>query len=146
LDFSTPVRTPLSPSPAQGFAPQPESPIRDLGNKQELTGLFQLAAMELANKKSRQAVEKSLVGRGASVETARMVVKDALYVIRKERRAKHKKRLVRGLVWTVAGVAITFVTYAFASELGGKFVLFYGAIIFGFIDFLAGLVGWLANA
>jgi hypothetical protein len=146
VEFTELVRTPLSPTPGRTSEPKPTSTIETSWNKQELSGLFQYALMELTNKKTRQAVEKSLVSRGASAEAARMIVKDARYVIKKERREKYTKRLRRGLVWTVAGVAITLGTYAFAGELGGKFVLFYGAIIFGFIDFMVGLVGWLANA
>jgi hypothetical protein len=114
--------------------------------KQELSGLYQYAALELANNKSRGVVEKLLVGRGASLETARTVVKDAQYAVRKLRREKYKKRMTRGLLWTVVGVVITCGTYAFADSLGGKYVLFYGAIIFGFIDFVIGLIGWLVNA
>jgi hypothetical protein len=33
----------------------------------------------------------------------------------------------------------------FASELGGKYFVLYGAIIAGFIDFIIGLIGFLAN-
>ncbi len=146
VDSPTLVRTPLTPAHVKGSKPQPGSTFETGWNQQEFSGLFQYAVMELANKKSLQAVEKSLVGRGASAEAARMIVKDARDVIKKERRAKYKKRLTRGLVWTIAGILVTIGTYAFASELGGKFVLFYGAIIFGFIDFLFGLVGWLASA
>ena len=114
--------------------------------KQELSGLFQYAAMELSSNKSHQAVEKLLVSRGASLETAKTIVKDAQYGIKKSHREKYKKRMTRGLIWTILGAVITCGTYAFASELGGKFVLFYGAIIFGFIDFIIGLIGWLSNS
>ena len=113
--------------------------------KQELSGLFKYAVMELANNKSRQVVEKILVGQGASLETAKTVVKDAQYAVKKLRREKYKKRMTRGLLWTVVGVVITCGTYTFADSLGGKYVLFYGAIIFGLIDFVAGFIGWLFN-
>jgi hypothetical protein len=114
-------------------------------NKQELSSLFQYAVLELASNKSHQAVEKLLVGRGTSLETAKAIVKDAQYAVKKARRDKHKKRMTRGLIWTFLGVILTCGTYAFASELGGKYILFYGAIIFGFIDFIVGLIGWLAS-
>jgi hypothetical protein len=114
-------------------------------NKPDQSGLFEYAVMELSNHKSKKAIEKELVGRGASQKDARAIVADADYALKKGRREKYKKRLVRGLIWTVVGVAITCGTYAFASELGGKFFLFYGAIIFGFIDFIIGLIGWLVN-
>ncbi|MFT3893379.1 MAG: hypothetical protein QM730_17260 [Anaerolineales bacterium] len=33
----------------------------------------------------------------------------------------------------------------FADKLGGGSVLFWGAIAYGLIDFVAGLIGWLSN-
>jgi hypothetical protein len=113
--------------------------------KEEVPGLFKYAVMELSGKKSPQAVEKLLVGQGASLEYARTVVKDAQYAVKKARRENSKKRMTRGLIWTIVGVVITCGTYAFADSLGGKYVLLYGAIGFGFFDFMAGLIGWLAN-
>ena len=102
--------------------------------------------MELANHKSRQQIEKELVSRGTSPKDAKTIVADAQYALKKGRREKYKKRLIRGLIWTILGMAITCGTYAFANELGGRFYLCYGAIIFGFIDFMIGLIGWLTNS
>jgi hypothetical protein len=113
--------------------------------KEEVPGLFKYAIMELTGKKSPQAVEKILVSQGASLEYARTVVKDAQYAVKKARRERSKKRMTRGLIWTIVGVVITCGTVVFSDSLGGKYVLFYGAIIFGFIDFVAGLIGWLVN-
>ena len=115
-------------------------------NKQNVSSLFQYAAMELANAKPRKEIEKELVKRGASSKEAKTIVADAQYTLKKGRREKYKKRLIRGLIWTVLGVIVTCGTYAFASQLGGKFYLFYGAIILGFIDFMIGLIGWLTNS
>ena len=143
---STPVNFALTSSaPAARSASQQQPNYGTNMHRQVLSGLFQFAAMELASNKSPQAVEKSLVSRGTSPETAKTVVKDAGYAVRKARREKYKKRMTRGLLWTIAGLVITCGTYVFASELGGRFVLFYGAIIFGFIDFVIGLIGWLFN-
>jgi hypothetical protein len=51
----------------------------------------------------------------------------------------------RGLVWLVIGIILTCGTMAFSDSMGGKYVFFYGAIIWGFIDFIIGLFGWLSN-
>jgi hypothetical protein len=140
-----PVRTQTkSVSSTKSIAPQQPGYETDW-KKQELSGFFQFAVMELSNGKSHQAVEKLVVGRGASPQTAKTVVQDAEYVVRKGRREKYKKRMTRGFLWTAAGIVITCGTFVFASELGGKFVVVYGAIIYGFIDFIVGLVGWLSN-
>jgi hypothetical protein len=146
VDFASPARSQTASASTATSTFQQQSSYATDWNKQELSGLFQYAVMELSSNKSHQAVEKLLVSRGASLETAKTIVKDAQYAVKKARREKYKKRLTRGLIWTILGVLVTCGTYAFASELGGKFVLFYGAIIFGFIDFIIGLIGWLANS
>ena len=146
LNIARPGQTQTASAPVAKSKPEQQSRYPTDLNKQELLSYFQYAAMELSSNKSQQAVEKLVVGRGASAEVAKAVVKDAQYAIKKERRAKYQKRMMRGFLWTIAGIVITCGTYAFASSLGGKYVLFYGAIIFGLIDFAIGLIGWLANA
>jgi hypothetical protein len=143
--FSTPTRTQTASTPVAISKPQQPPSYETDWKKQELSGFFQYATMELSSNKSHQAVEKLLVSRGASQEVARTVVKDAQYTVRKVRREKYKKRMTRGLLSTIAGIVITCGTYAFASQLGGKYVLLYGVVIFGFIDFIIGLIGWLSN-
>jgi len=56
---------------------------------------------------------------------------------------KYKNRMIRGLVWTIVGILLTWLTYDIASEQGGTYLICWGAVIFGFIDLLAGLFGWL---
>ena len=146
MKYAAPAQISAASAPIKTSESQPQSVYEMDWKKQELSGYFQYAAMELSSNKSHQAVEKLLVGRGVSLETAKLVVKDAQYAVKKGRRDQYKKRLTRGLLWTIAGVVITCGTYAFASELGGQFYLCYGAIIFGFIDLMIGLIGWLANA
>jgi hypothetical protein len=144
-NFATTTWTQTESAPVAASASQQQPSYETDWKKQELSGYFQYAVMELARNKSRQAVEKLLVDRGASPEVAKTIVNDARYAVKNLRGEKYKKRMTRGFLWTVAGVVITWGTYAFASELGGKYYLFYGAIIFGFIDFVVGLIGWVAS-
>jgi hypothetical protein len=145
VNFTSPARTQTAPIPVTKPAPQQQSSYETDWKKQDLSGFFQYAVMELANGKSHQVVEKLVAGRGVSPEVARTIVKDAEYAVRKVRREKYKKRMTRGFLWTVAGVVITCGTFMFAGQLGGKFVLLYGAIIYGLIDFVVGLIGWISN-
>ena len=140
------VRNAKMPTSVAQSGEQKRSAFEASLNGQDASGLFQYAAMELANHKSRQQIEKELVSRGASPKDAKTIVADAQYALKKGRREKYKKRLVRGLIWTILGVVITCGTYAFADVLGGNFYLCYGAIIFGIIDFMIGLIGWLTNS
>jgi hypothetical protein len=113
--------------------------------KQELSGFYQYAAMELANKKPRQIVEKLLVSRGASLETAKTIVKDAQYAVKKLRREKYKKQMTRGLSLIIIGMVLTCGTYAIADSFNGRYFLFYGAVFVGLINLVVGFFGWLVN-
>lgn len=108
--------------------------------------MFQYVALELTNNKPTKLIVKELIGRGISPGNAEKIVEETQQALKKARGQKYKKRMIRGLLWTIAGVAITCATFAFADELGGQSVLCYGAIIFGLIDFLAGLVGWVFSS
>jgi hypothetical protein len=58
-----------------------------------------------------------------------------------------KRNLVRGFFWLAGGLAVTAVTYSMASSSpeGGHYVIAWGAMIFGGIQFLRGLYGYLAS-
>ncbi len=59
-----------------------------------------------------------------------------------------KKNLVRGLLWLVGGILVTAVTYSMAasSSTGGTYFVAWGAIIFGGIQFVKGLISYLSAA
>lgn len=56
--------------------------------------------------------------------------------------AKYARHMIFGLLWAIAGTVITVWTYQAASD-GGVYVVAWGAILFGIIDFFTGLLGWL---
>ncbi len=142
--YESPEQTQTAPVPV--VPPKPQQPSYETDwKKQEIAGYYESAMMGLANKKSTKAMEKSLISRGASPEVAKAVVKQADDVICKARREGYKKRMKRGFMWTVIGVVLTCGTLWFAESLGGRYVLFYGAIGIGLMDFVIGFFGWLAN-
>jgi hypothetical protein len=132
VNFPSSTRAQTSPVPVAVVAPRPQPSYETDWKKQELSGLFQYAAMELASNKSRQAVEKLLVGRGASPDTAKTIVNDAKYAVKKLRREKHKKQMTCG-------------SYAIADSFNGRYFLFYGAVFVGLINLVVGFIGWLVN-
>jgi hypothetical protein len=113
--------------------------------RQDLSGLYKFAAIEFANKRSPQTIIKSMTHRGVASETAKKIVIETQQAINKVKSEGSRKRMVRGLIWTVLGIVVTCATFLFSDSLGGRYVLFWGAIIFGVIDFLVGLFGWLSN-
>ena len=49
-----------------------------------------------------------------------------------------------GALWAVGGTIVTVFSYGSASG-GGKYVVFWGAILFGVVDFLIGLNGYVSS-
>jgi len=51
-----------------------------------------------------------------------------------------KRNMVVGGLWCVGGIVVTAVTYSQASSGGGRYVMAWGAILFGGIQFVRGLL------
>jgi hypothetical protein len=54
------------------------------------------------------------------------------------------RKMVFGALWTIGGTIATVFSYSAASG-GGKYFIFWGAIVFGVIDFLVGLNGYISS-
>lgn len=81
----------------------------------------------------------------ASSLAQRMYLGRSIAELQKREKARsYRNRMIRGLIWTVVGLIITGATYLF-TEPGGKFVICWGAVLFGVIDFLVGFFGWINN-
>ena len=44
-----------------------------------------------------------------------------------------------GLLWLIGGIVVTAVSYSAVSETGGTYFVFWGAVVFGGLQFLRGL-------
>ena len=140
------VASPAIPTAAKPFSSQPVDSPRPTtaGSQQDFSGLYRFAAQELANKKSPKAVAQKLTEQGVTPATANQIVAETQKLLKKALSEKNKKRMLRGFIWLVIGIVLTCGTLAFASSKGGgTYVVFYGAIIWGIIDFIAGFFGWL---
>jgi len=111
----------------------------------EIKAVFQFVVQELARNTQPRVIQQELARRSIPRELIDRTIAEAQKALKGARAEKFRKRMVRGLLWTVAGTLVTCLTYLFASNLGGSYLLCYGAILFGVIDFLVGLVGWLSN-
>ena len=59
---------------------------------------------------------------------------------------RYMTQMLWSLGWTLVGVILTAITYLLAKNSGGgTFVICTGAIVFGILGFLGGLIGWLRN-
>ena len=54
----------------------------------------------------------------------------------------NKKSMLVGMIWCVLGLALTFISYYYASD-GGSFPIFYGAVIYGIYKAGTGLAAHL---
>ncbi|MBN2386687.1 MAG: hypothetical protein JXB85_06665 [Anaerolineales bacterium] len=133
------------PAPLQPQTQARPQPPAAAGDQEGLKGLYQYAAQAIASKTPSRVVLKSLTDQGVSSETAARIVSQTEQAFKKGRSEKYRKQMIAGLLWTGAGVAVTVMSSIFRDQLGGSSILCYGAIIFGIIDFLVGLVGWLSH-
>jgi hypothetical protein len=60
---------------------------------------------------------------------------------------KYFRKMLFGALWAIGGTIATFFSYSSAAGTsgGGKYFIFWGAILFGLIDCLVGFSGWVSN-
>lgn len=62
-----------------------------------------------------------------------------------EMRAKvHRRQMLVGAACVIVGIIVTVGTYSSARR-GGSYIVAWGAILFGAVDFVRGFVGWCGN-
>jgi len=115
--------------------------------------IYAYAGALMREGKSRSEVEEALVAKGIERKTAAVVV-DKLIAARAQsamgpvvdydggrnlRKEEGSRNMVIGGLICVVGLVITIATYSAASEGGGRYVVAWGAIIFGAVRFFRGL-------
>jgi hypothetical protein len=127
--------------PAPGTeSPASEAP-RELTPEEQVQAIYLQAAEAIHAGKAKQLVRSELVANGVDPAFADQVVNEVNEARRGAVRMNGLKNMGLGALWFVIGSAITFGTYAAASE-GGSYTVAYGAIIVGGLQFLWG--GWQA--
>ncbi len=93
--------------------------------------VYEYAANQLVHgKKSAFEVEQLLIGKGLDAESAGVVVSNLETHLKDARRKQAKKDMLYGALWCVGGLALTLADIGF---------IFWGAIIFGGIQFFKGV-------
>jgi hypothetical protein len=59
-------------------------------------------------------------------------------------KTKARRKMLRGLVLLIVGSLATLLSYS-SAEAGGYYVICWGAVLFGAIDFIFGLISYLAS-
>jgi hypothetical protein len=112
-----------------------------MSNKEQeaVEKVYEFAASLLVEaKKSEQETKEVLVSQGLSEEAAAMVVENIKTQIKEAKQEKANKDMMFGALWFFGGLIVTIVTYSNASG-GGRYVVAWGAILFGAIQFLRGV-------
>jgi hypothetical protein len=93
--------------------------------------LYQYAANLLANgNKSGADVERLLMLKGMAADEASAIVRELENPIQDAKKAQAKKDMLHGGLWCIGGLALTLADVGF---------VFWGAILFGGIQFIKGV-------
>jgi hypothetical protein len=100
---------------------------------------YSLAAEQMLNGVAPSRIEKVLTERGLDAEAAATVVGKLEQTRAGAARQAGKRNMLFGASWCIGGIVVTAITYEAASQSGGTYVIAWGAIVFGGIQFLHGL-------
>lgn len=96
------------------------------------------ADMLYNQKKSIEETKAALIETGLRAEDADVVIANLQNQYKQEKREAGNKNMLYGALWCVGGLLVTILTYSAASD-GGTYVVAWGAVIFGAIQFFKGL-------
>lgn len=110
-------------------------------NREQLVDAVYGYAAELAKANlTRPEIERKLMDKGLDEESAAVVVKNLFQARSKVLKEQGRKNMLYGALWCAGGAIVTLVTYDSASKGGGRYIVAWGAIIFGAIQFFRGLM------
>lgn len=111
---------------------------QDVSNEEAVAAVYQHAASLVRAGKSREEVKADLLSRGLDEVSAGIVTTKIFEMRRKAYSEEGRKNMLHGALWCVGGIVVTAVTYS-AARGGGTYVVTWGAIIFGAIQFFRGV-------
>ncbi|HZZ72344.1 MAG TPA: hypothetical protein VFE24_08825 [Pirellulales bacterium] len=114
------------------------APDLDPDNQAALQAVVKFAAQRVVQGDSRARLERTLVERGLPADVARELVGDLWAARSGAMRRLGLLHLVVGAGWCIGGSVLTWWTYS-AAERGGSYVIAWGAIAFGALEFGWGL-------
>jgi hypothetical protein len=116
--------------------PDPE-PARE----QAIEAVYGFAAEQMEHGVAASGIAKGLTERGLDPVEATAVVRHVEQVQAQASKQAGEKKMLFGALWCMGGFAITVLTFgAAANSGGGRYVIAWGAILFGGIQFVRGLI------
>ncbi len=107
-------------------------------NDEAVAAVYQHAASLVRDGKSRDQVKADLLSQGLDEESAGIVTRNIFEMRKKAYSEEGRKNMLHGALWCIGGIVVTAVTYS-AARGGGTYVVTWGAIIFGAVQFFRGV-------
>ena len=101
--------------------------------------IYHFAAELMQRGSSDRDVTSKLVAQGLDAEVAGIVVRNLRHGKSKVIRQAGQRNMLYGTLWWVGGIIVTALTYEAAKE-GGSYIVAWGAVVFGAIQFFRGLL------
>lgn len=101
--------------------------------------VYRYAAQQLGAGVAPSQVINELVAGGLTQPDAQLVVRQLRQHQTKAKQEAGKKNMLHGALWCLGGLAVTIFSYQAAASGGGSYVVAWGAVIFGAIQFFQGL-------
>jgi hypothetical protein len=103
--------------------------------------LYSVAGQQMRNGVAPAVIEKNLTERGLDAEAAAIVVSNLMQAKANALKQAGRKNMLYGALWCIGGIVVTALSFqAAANAGGGKYVLAWGAILFGGIQFFRGMI------
>lgn len=114
----------------------------NMGNDEIQELLSDTSKIIVNNENTLDEITNTLVSKGIETEKAKTIAQNLYTQVTDDIKAKQiiaEKDMRTGARWFWGGVIITSITYLFAEDLGGSYIVTWGAIVFGAIQFFRGL-------
>lgn len=108
----------------------------EVNQQQAVNEIYSYAANLIVNEKKKSSdVRTALAEKGLSEDAAYTIVRNVEDEIKKAKREAATKDMIYGALWCVGGTIATFANIGF---------IFWGAILFGGIQFIKGCVNYFS--
>jgi hypothetical protein len=108
--------------------------------EQGLKAIYSFAGQQMRQGVAPTVIEKTLIERGLDADAAAVVVSNLMQAKAKALKNVGRKNMLYGALWCIGGIVVTALSYQAAANAGGKYVLAWGAILFGGIQFFRGMI------
>jgi hypothetical protein len=110
----------------------------EMTNEQYVEAVYTFAAEQMRDGVAPAKIKASLIEKGVDEESAGVVVRNLKEARSKAIKEAANKNMLFGALWCIGGIVVTALTYSAAAG-GGRYVVAWGAVVFGAIQFVRGL-------